>query len=269
MIRQLQARNTSHKDIDGIIALFTEEGSNPYGWDRDKWLHYYMRYPDGEPVSLVVSESGSIIGHYGLLPVLISGWPVMLGLHAYVSKRYRGLSVISALMEGVDLVCQERGFAAVCGFANPGFSLIKQTLFKWRTVVWLGFDSNLVWDDLHLAIPGELRFDYTDSWYTWRFGEKRDIYLSDYKDNMGVLSIQLLKVRRPLQVIKNNQLQGIQGWSKKLSFADCPSSISSQPFSIKVFDRLFVDSGAYDYRNWKIDMGDSDTFIYKRSEHFI
>lgn len=46
-------REALDSDIDEIVELFCESGSNPYSCTREKWRHYYRDYPDGTPTSLV------------------------------------------------------------------------------------------------------------------------------------------------------------------------------------------------------------------------
>jgi hypothetical protein len=54
-----------------------------------------------------------------------------------------------------------------------------------------------------------------------------------------------------------------EGWSPNFMFGSNIINQFSQPFSIKVYNERLLASGIYNYNNWGIEMGDSDTFIYK------
>jgi len=246
-------------DGEGVTRLFCEDGTNPYGWSAHKWRHYYVDYPDGQPVAVVAEINGDIVGHYGMVPVVIGTLPAMLGLHAYVSVKYRGLTIISALMTEVDRICKAKGVAVICGFANPRFSLIKKTFFKWNTPFWLGFKKGAAPTD---TVRGDAKFyfQYSDAWYPWRFGEDRNFYLSCFVDTEGNVRKQLLKIRD--SNYNDENLSDSECWSKSMMYARDQESQFCQPFSVKVYDRSLIDLGILQPENWFIEMGDSDTFSY-------
>lgn len=264
----MRVRHAKLTDGASIAALFIEKGINPYHWSANKWRHYYDSYTEGEPVSLVLEKSGEIIGHYGLLPLKVGEWPVMLGLHAYVAAAHRGLPSISRLMGTAQKVAIDRGHVALCGFANPSFTLIKEKLLKWKTLLWLEFDADLGPSDFPEQQQSRFFFNYSDSWFDWRFGESRPVYLSDYADSNGQKFTQLLKAKSNSDLY-GFDLSGIEAWTKKKTHSRRPTSARAQPFSIKVFDDGFLAAGALDPELWKIDMGDSDTFIYNPSARSV
>lgn len=253
-------REANENDASNIVSLFCENGSNPYEWTVDKWKHYYLDYPEGKAFSLVVDMDGKIIGHYGILQIKIGTGQAGLGMHAYVSKNYRGILVISLLMKKADEVCQKNHFGLICGFANPNFSTVKERVFKWVTLCWLGFKKNISIDDVAELQTRKFSFNYSQNWYTWRFGRLASAYISFYTDPEGITHKQLLKATDATQ---QSSLSDAEGWSPSYMFASQTMDRFSQPFLIKVYDERLLTSGIYDYNNWAIEMGDSDTFIYK------
>lgn len=262
---EIVVREALDSDIDEIVALFCESGSNPYGWNREKWRHYYRDYPDGTPISLIATVDGKVVGHYGLQPIKIGEIPAMLGLHAYVASSQRGLTIISGLMKEVDLVCILRGAQLICGFANAKFSLIKSTIFKWKTPCWLGFQNGLSEEDVELSKSKKFYFNYSDAWLSWRFGSIRDSYVSVYLDVQKNRRIQLLKFCGDKLHL---QSENIEVWSPRSIFSTNQPDIFCQPFSIKVFEPTLINEGILKCENWSIDMGDSDTFQYTSEESY-
>jgi len=246
-------------DAEGIVQLFLEDGTNAYEWSIQKWWHYYVDYPDGQPIALIAEIDKKTVGHYGMVPVVIGKWHAMLGLHAYVSKDYRGLSIISTVMAGVDAVCKDRGVALVCGFANPNFSLIKKTFFKWHIPLWLGFKKGISAAD---AVRGDATFffEYSEDWYSWRFGVARDCYLSRFVDGEGNIHKQVLKMRG--RTLEKEQLCNAECWSRSTMYATAQRKQFCQPYSVKIYDRSLINLGILRPENWFIEMGDSDTFKY-------
>lgn len=260
-IDALLVREARDGDENAIVELFTEQGDNPYGWSAEKWRHYYRAYPEGRPVALVAELDGKVVGHYGMLPIRLGRWSAMLGLHAYVTTAYRGLNVISALMREVDVRCAELGVAAICGFANPKFSIVKKTFFKWRLPVWLGFKSGL--DRFDVDAGGEkFRFVYSPAWYAWRFQEYRGAYISRYTAPDGQIRKQLLKLQPDATPPDDATLACCEGWSRRVMFSVEQKDRFCQPFAVKAFSQDVIDEGIYESQNWFLEMGDSDTFQY-------
>lgn len=240
-----------------IVELFTENGANPYHWSVEKWIHYYKDYPEGEPLSIIATLAGKVVAHYGMVPVQVSNnIKGLLGMHAYVSNQMRGLSVLSKLMQYAENIGRDSGYEFICGFANPNFTIIKETIFKWKTLMWLGFKQGLEVNDFY-DLDECISFQFSDAWYSWRFGENRDIYISQYDDR-----IQLLKAKR-IECLENIKDKGIiEYWSPGYFFTEQIKEEFTQPFSIKLLsDRLDNDS-FMNPNKWKVDMGDSDTFSY-------
>lgn len=260
---EIVIREAIESDVDEIVALFCESGSNPYGWSREKWRHYYRDYPDGTPISLIATVDGQVVGHYGLQPIKIGQIPAMLGLHAYVASSQRGLTILSALMKEVDRTCIARGAKLICGFANPKFSFIKSTIFKWTTPCWLGFHNGFSEDDADLMRSKKFYFNYSEYWLAWRFSSKRDEYLSIYFDSQNNKRIQLLKFH---EYKLHFDSENIELWSPRSIFNSSQPDRFCQPFSIKVFEPELKKEGILNCQNWSIDMGDSDTFQYTPEE---
>jgi GNAT superfamily N-acetyltransferase len=256
---KIEVSDTKSNEIFDIISLFCESGSNPYEWSEQKWKHYYCDYPDGKPVSFVAKVNGKIVGHYGMLPLRIKDYGAMLGLHAYVSQEYRGLLIISELMRAVVRRCKELNIAFICGFANPRFTLIKQSLFKWQVLCWLGVNENFCVNDQLDLKNKKYTFCYTEDWWKWRFGHYDNQYISKYEDDTKTVRKQLLKSRKELII---DELEQLEGWCPKTTYSTNKENKRCQPFSIKILKEDIVKADILDFRNWGIEMGDSDTFVY-------
>jgi len=256
----LAIRQATHDDAANIATLFAENG-NPYNWTADKWLHYYQGYTEGDASAIIAEFNGKVIGHYGLLPVKLGFYPAFLGMHAYVAKDYRGLSILSPLMSEVDSYVQCSDAKIICGFANPQFSLIKKTFFQWKILLWLGFKSSLERADL-VHESAKFYFSYSKEWFHWRFGEEKNAYVSRYVRGDGESRIQFLKAFPGKPLLSDSDLVHCEGWSPKLYFDKKPEKTFAQPFSTKVYDKSLIEKGIYDPSNWFLEMGDSDTFQY-------
>ena len=258
----LHVRQALECDAEAVVDLLSDNGLNPYWRDKAQWVHFYRDYPEGPPLSIIAELDGKVIGHYGLLPVKFGQWPAMLGLHASVAAPYRGLTVISMLMKDVDRFAIAAGAKAICGFANPQFSLIKKTFFKWKIPFWLGFKSGLTVDDLERG-DSSFFFSYSEEWFVWRFGSLHEVYFSRYVTKDGVKKKQLLKSVPVVSLSQDSILLESEGWSKHYRFTKEPQGQFCQPFSVKAYDQELVAAGIYEADNWFIEMGDSDTFRYK------
>lgn len=252
-------REAQDSDIKHVVALFCETGVNPYDWNAEKWMHYYRYYPDGKAVSLIAINDGEIVGHYGLQPIKIGDITAMLGLHAYVATSQRGLNIISALMREADRMCELNGSKMICGFANPQFTSVKSIIFKWHTLCWLGFQAGVSELDYSLMRSKKFYFNHSVDWLSWRFGSLKDRFVSLYIDQDENEHIQLLKWRRDKPQIESEKFEV---WSPRSTYRKSNPGQFCQPFSIKIYDPKLIQVGILDYKNWAIDMGDSDTFRY-------
>lgn len=257
----LQVRQAVDGDAQAVVDLLSDNGMNPYWKNKSQWYHFYRDYPEGSPLSIIAECDGKVIGHYGLLPVKFGTWEAMLGLHAHVAAPYRGLMVISMLMKDVDRYAIDAGAKAICGFANPQFSLIKKTFFKWKIPFWLGFKSGLTVDDLKRD-DAPFFFSYSDKWFKWRFGSVKNIYFNRYITKERIEKRQLLKSIREASLSDEMMLSGCEGWSKHFMFTQEQKGQFCQPFSLKVYDKELIAAGIYKPEKWFIEMGDSDTFKY-------
>jgi hypothetical protein len=251
---ELNTRLALSQDRDAIVALFQEDG-NRHGWNREKWNHYYLDYPDGSPVGVVLEASGRIVGHYGMLPVRIAQHRPMLGLHAYISADCRGINSVAKLMKAVDDFCLLSGVPFICGFSNAAFTEVKTRLFKWRIATWLTF-ARVSSFDLDQFAGRTLRFAYSAAWFRWRFGAKRTLYLSRYeRDGRAVL--QLLKCGGGAI----NSDEPFECWHPERYSIEEPTELA-QPFCIKCYDLSLDQALLCSPENWFIEMGDSDSFAY-------
>lgn len=258
-------REAQNSDIEHVIALFCETGGNPYGWNVEKWMHYYRHYPDGDPVSLVAIRDNVIVGHYGLQPIKIGNVQAMLALHAYVAESQRGLAIISALMAELEKVSKLHGAEIICGFSNPKFTTVKTSIFKWRVLCWLGFQRGVSQLDYSLMRSKRFYFNHSEDWLAWRFGSLKDRYVSLYLDEYGGERLQLLKWRKDEPQPDDEK---VEVWSPRSMYGADQTNRFCQPFVVKTLKHELVEDGVLDYRNWSIDMGDSDTFQYRSAGMF-
>lgn len=248
------------KDAQKVVDLFCEKGGNAHNWNIKKWEHYYKDYSEGEALSIIITDSNTIVAHYGMLPIKIGKLKAYLGLHAYIAEEYRGLSLLSLLMKEVDSQCIKNNASLICGFANPDFSKIKKTLFKWKIIAYLGFKTSPSFAEISRD-KEPFYFNYSKDWHKWRFGKDLPFYVNLYQDQNGMKKNQILKIKDS-KTLPENFLQEKEAWSKNLYFPNEQNTFS-QPFSIKVFDQELIEKKEiFDFKNWFIEMGDSDTFVY-------
>lgn len=250
------------KDAQGIVELFSE-GGNPHNWTIDKWAHYYQNYPEGETITFVAESGGRIIGHYGLFPVVIGGNYVYMGAHAYISESVRGLAVISSLMKALDHFCIKQDIPFIVGFANPRFTIVKTKLFKWNTPLYANFETSAQFNPEKYKTRA-FSFSYSDKWINWRFGNKaKSPVISRYQIKESEnSSFQLLHTTRMVEAVTFD-LPEIEYWNPDKYTKIPEKNHFSQPFSVKIYDKNWSGHDLKDPNNWFIQMGDSDTFIFK------
>lgn len=257
---KFEIRRATAADAEGIVQLF-QEGGNPHSWSYQKWHHYYRDYTEGETISFVADSEQGIIGHYGLFPVTIGGWDVYMGAHAYVSESVRGLAVISSLMKSLDEFCISEGVPFIVGFANTRFTMVKNKLFKWKTPVYASFVSEQRFDPEQYR-DRPFRFQYSSEWPKWRFGQPGPTVISKYrKPDTDAPVYQLLYTEQAVTA-KDFDLTAFECWSPEGYQSEQGESFA-QPFSIKVYDKQWAGPDLLDPQNWFIQMGDSDTFVFK------
>jgi hypothetical protein len=249
------------EDADGIVRLFSE-GGNPHGWSLQKWQHYYTNYPEGETVFFVAEADQGIIGHYGLFPVMIGGNQVYMGAHAYVTESVRGLAVVSRLMKSLDEYCIDNGIPFIVGFANHKFTTVKTKLFRWKTPFFASFVSTYRFDFEEFE-DRPFRFQYSDKWLRWRFGDATDPAISKYQNASTNTPVYQLLHTESKVTAEAHGLSEFECWSPH-GYEEEPNDKSfSQPFSVKVYDKQWVGPDLLNPENWLIQMGDSDTFVFK------
>lgn len=241
-----------------LVELFSEN-NNPYCWSMDKWKYYYESYTEGQPVSVIAVEKGKIVGHYGLLPVIIGGFSSYLGVHAYIamSCRSNGLFLLSRIFELIDSYCIRNGIRFICSFPNPRFSTIISKFFHWNEFMNLYFDTAQSYD-FSMMKEKEFFFQYSNDWYVWKFDEILPYYISKY-DHSSRSCFQVLKSNCNVVDSADLGLIGFEFWNPNKYLADRVNKFT-QPFSIKIYDRGI--NRILDIDRWFVEMGDSDTFLY-------
>ncbi|GAA0841451.1 hypothetical protein GCM10009113_07940 [Marinobacter szutsaonensis] len=257
-----EVRRGCVEDAQGIVDLFSE-GGNPHSWSYEKWQHYYQLYPEGDTVTFVAESQDGIIGHYGLFPVTIGDYSVYLGAHAYISESVRGLAVISQLMKALDEFCTAEGVPFIVGFANPRFTTVKTKLFKWRTPFYASFVKCSSFNPEHYQ-SRPFMFSYSDKWINWRFGPKAgNPVISRYqKSDSEPPVFQVLHTTKPVEA-SSMGLPELECWSPDGYIKMPANDHFSQPFSIKIYDRNWEGPDLCNPDNWFIQMGDSDTFLFR------
>jgi hypothetical protein len=258
---KFEIRRGTKADASRIVRLLSEDG-NSHAWSLQKWQNYYLDYPEGETISFVAESEEGIIGHYGLFPVLIGEKQVYMGAHAHVAKSVRGLAVISRLMRTLDNFCSENAVPFIVGFANQKFTIVKNKLFKWQTPFFASFVNTTQFDPSEFT-QKPFRFQYSDDWLKWRFGNVTAPIISKYqkKDDEKPL-FQLLYTESKVAA-EANDIAEFECWTP-LGY-EIESDIKSfrQPFSIKIYDKHWSGPDLLNPANWYIQMGDSDTFVFK------
>lgn len=259
---KFDVRRGTADDASNIVALFSE-GGNPHNWSLEKWRYYYQSYPEGETITFVAESKEGVIGHYGLFPVVIGGYSVYLGAHAYISESVRGLAVISQLMKLLDEFCIAQGIPFIVGFANHRFTIVKTKLFKWSTPFYASFISRSEFNSESYS-NRPLTFEYSPDWLSWRFGsEANDPVISCYhKAEDYKPSFQLLYSTKDVKA-ESFGLSELEFWAPE-NYVSTPEEGSfSQPFSLKIYDKSWNGPDLRNPDNWFIQMADSDTFVYK------
>lgn len=258
---KFQIRRGSEKDAEGIVRLFSE-GGNPHGWNMQKWQHYYQEYPEGETVFFVAESEHGIIGHYGLFPVTIGEYKVYMGAHAYVTESVRGLAVISRLMKSLDEFCIDNGIPFIVGFANQRFTTVKTTLFRWKTPFFASFVTTDDFDPEEF-IDRPFSFNYSDNWLKWRFGEVDQPVISKYQNKESATPVFQLLYTQSRVTAAEHGLSKFECWSPSGYQKGPDKETFSQPFSVKIYEKQWAGPDLLNPENWHIQMGDSDTFIFK------
>jgi GNAT superfamily N-acetyltransferase len=252
-MKGLSVRLATVLDATLVSRLFEENG-NPHNWNAARWMYYYFDYPEGAALSFIAILDNEVVGHYGLQKINIKDDNAFLGLHAYVKSSMRGVVVISKLLNTVDNYCKDNAVDYLIGFANKKFTTIKTALFKWKCILWLSFEKrkNYLLSDL---TSKRFRLEPSDDWLEWRFNRIDNHYKSKYSN---------LNFPQLLKITKDYNGENIQCWHPTGNLLREDKNKFTQPFSIKVFNENFLDSGILEPDNWALEMGDSDTFIYNR-----
>jgi len=252
-------RIATEKDILGIVDLFSQEG-NAYNWSEERYKHFYQDYPLEGVVSFVAEFKDIIIGHYGILPVVIGNYNALFGVHAFINQKYRNLKVIRGLFQSLDNWCKDHQIDFICAVPNPDFSLVKSKFFGWKEIFNLGFMTKecFSFSEYHNR---ELFINYSEDMLLWRFGKVQDVYISKYFRE-GSWSYQVLYANDDVGLTYANSfgVADFQYWHPDAYFLERKKEFT-QPFSIKIFN-LEHEEFLTNPNNWFIQMGDSDAFVY-------
>lgn len=256
----LSVRQATVSDASRVVDLFSQSG-NPHQWSIEKWSRYYCDYPEGDVVAFIVESESDLLGHYGLFPVTIGKHRVYMGAHAYVSETARGLAVISTLMRAVDEFCRTSAIPFIVGFANPRFTTVKSRLFGWHVLLYAEFMAASSFNPAcYRSRP--YQFQYSGNWLQWRFGVSAAPVLSQYpRAGDACCANQLLYADDQVNA-KDYGLDVFECWSPEGYYEEAGAGFR-QPFSIRVYDDTQVCADLLAPENWLIQMGDSDTFVYR------
>ena len=229
---------------------------NPFNWSLRKWQYYYEDYPD-KAYSVIAESDGRILGHFGFHSVQFGEFNAMLPNAAIIHPSTRNLTILSKILELVDYVCQKEKVDFIWAPANPGFTAVLNKFFKW---IKIGYVQFVDVESLDLRdFEDRRRFHYSEDWYQWKFGGKKDTYIQDFEFN-DIVHHQLLKSEGKKKLISAKEL----GYDKLNCWA--PSGYSkeqpegwAQPISVKALNPNLPES-ILDINNWFLEMGDSDAF---------
>ena len=252
-------RIATDKDIDQLVELFSSDG-NPHNWSHKKFHHYYSEYPEGIPISVVADDSGKIVGHFGIFPGQVGSFTVMTSHAAYVNVKYRNTKVIAGILKKIDQICIDLKKDFIWAPANLRFTPVLAAYFNWKTIGYVSF-VNVKQYEIE-KYTNRYQFSYSDKWYQWKFGEKRDIYLQDYKKDNTTYH-QLLKTANTNTVIaRDHGLPHLNCWVPT-EYSKEKSNGWIQPISIKIINSD-IPKDVLDINNWFLEMGDSDAFEWRK-----
>jgi hypothetical protein len=255
-------REAGIEDAPAVARLFSA-GGNPHRWSSEKYLHYYRDYPEGPPFAQMAENAeGRCVGFYGLLPLTVSGHLAFMQLHVMVEENYRRFPITQEFLYAGLGYARSAGADMLVAFSNYKFSQILRRLFQWKLLGYLRFVDIDVIEPVRYR--DRLRFEYSDAWYNWKFGQQRDIYFQEYMKDDQQIS-QLLKIRG-CDTVKASKA-GRASFNYWMPEAYCTvdpggwrQSVTVKPLNHSCIDRVS------NIENWYIEMGDSDTFEYNLPE---
>jgi len=134
-MEQIEYRGCRPGDEHGVIKFFEECGYHP---DEAFWRWINKGCPHGETIVEIAINGEQVIGHYSVLPRLVSvgGKTVGAGLaiHAAVHPQFRGLVILSELLDRIFKRCREAKIPFIYAFPNNNIWLVYLKLFRWQQV---------------------------------------------------------------------------------------------------------------------------------------
>lgn len=245
-------------ELEGAVVAMLAEHWREQGWCQGKYDHYYKDYPEGEPISLVALDAadGTLLGHFGLLPVQVDEWPAFLALQVLVNPAHRRGDVFAALVAGAEKAARERGAAFICGFPNRKFATVVARLFGWTIVGYQSFVDVEAFDPR--PYRDRNRFKYSPAWYEWKFGHREPPFTQRYTRD-GQELVQVLKaVENSVTSAHELGCATVNVWHPDHCSAQ-PSADWSQAFVWRAI-APGLPAGLTDITRWLLEMGDSDTF---------
>lgn len=117
-------------DENGIVDLLNLAWKTRFGkWHSLEYWHWkYKQNPAGPPIIWLAEENNQIIGHYGIIPVIMKiGNSYMTGSFsgdAATRPDHQGRGVFSSIVNKCSQDAAEKGFQITYGFANTNLGAI-------------------------------------------------------------------------------------------------------------------------------------------------
>lgn len=134
MDKNIIVRLYKRGDADDINAMFMR--CLPYLRDRAFWV--WINRILGESISVVAEYQGKIVGHYAVVPRVISfkGQEIKsaLSIHAFVDPEYRSKVFIFEITSFLYKIACARGIQLIYGFPNANYRKMQLKIERWNEV---------------------------------------------------------------------------------------------------------------------------------------
>ncbi len=132
-VETIEYRAYHQGDEPAILQLMRESG---YPHDERFWRWINRECPHGQAIVELAILNDEVIGHYSVLPRLLSFRGIMvkagLAIHAVVHPEHRGLAVLQHLMERILERCRQMGLPFIYAFPNEQIWLVYLKIFQWQ-----------------------------------------------------------------------------------------------------------------------------------------
>jgi GNAT superfamily N-acetyltransferase len=111
-------------DEEGILELRRDVfgSKDPFKLNRDAWEWEFLQNPEGESIIIVAEEKAKIVGHYGLLPLIMSYYgknvALALAVDLMVHPSFRRKGLFLRLFEHIVEEAKRHNIDAILGFPN-------------------------------------------------------------------------------------------------------------------------------------------------------